>query len=480
MNPTATDYSRRLARVSLAIFAAALAVGVYAALERRGLHADGALYLSRLLTREEFDLAEPARRTALAILQAPALLAIRSGWFDLAGVSFVFTLTLELVPLGLVAACYFVLPAGRKHFFYFPLLHYLAGTLSASASPIAESLAAHAYFWPLFYLVLFRPLRPLGFAVVFVLAAPVLYLHEAMGIMSLPIAAAAAWRAWREPGRPRRAAFALLALWFLAMAAVQTHNILAPNSVPNRTGLIEGVVSGWFLLGLEGEINLPAWLGLLGLGVALVINLNALSRAEGGREPRWIRGLVGALAALAAVGVGVAAVSVASVHPGQQFCARVNPAVISMLFMPGLLFSVWAPAHERCWARRSTIAVCAILGASGLAWQAIEVRNWSIYLDTLRKVLAESKGLVAPRDIEAGLSGRERVLFRNMSWQSIFPELSVVIAPGGKVSSIIATARPEPWRSWFPEHPKGIPPSRFFDTSAYRAAMAAGPPARAR
>jgi len=468
-------FARGLKRVALAFFAAAMALALYAAIERRGLHADGANYMMRLLELETFDLAEPARRTIMVILQAPALLAIRLGWVDAAGAGFVFCLTLELVPLGLLAACYAALPAEKKHFFYFPLLHYLAGTLSAIASPICEGIAAAAYFWLLFYLVLFRPLRWAGLAAVFAVAAPALYLHEAMGGLALPLAAAAGWRAWREAAPARRAAFMLLALWFAAIAVIQTANILVPHSLANRAGLGDGLVGGWFLRGANNEINVPAWLGLIGL---LILNVNSLFRAEGTAEPPWTWRLTGAFAALAAIGVGAAALWEGTVAPGQQFAARVNPAMISLLLSAGVLGSAWRPARQRWWARRSTVAISAILAASCLAWHAIDVRNWSIYLGTVRKVLAEQHGLVLPRDIEAGLSARDRRIFQNMSWFWVFPELSLVMAPGGKVAAIIARSKVAQWRPWSPEHPEQIPHSRFFETSAYRAALAGGERAR--
>jgi hypothetical protein len=120
--PTRSDaieqFARGLTRLSLALFAAAVALAFYAALERRGLHADGAAYLMRLLEREAFDLPEPARRAVLVVLQAPTLAALRLGLVDLAGAGFVFCLTLELVPLALLALCYAALPPDRKHFFY--------------------------------------------------------------------------------------------------------------------------------------------------------------------------------------------------------------------------------------------------------------------------------------------------------------------------------------------------------------------------
>jgi hypothetical protein len=466
---TIADFTRRLSRLWLALFAAALAIALYAALERRGLHADGASYLMRLVEREIFDLAEPARRSVMVLLQAPALAAIRLGWVDLAGAGFVFCLTLELVPLLLLALSYAALPAERKHFFYFPLLHYLAAGLSAAASPIAEGIAAAAYFWLLFYLVLFRPLGAPGLAAVFALAVPVLWLHEAMGGLSLALAAAAAWRLSAEPARPRRAALAALALWFLAMAALHSYNILVPHSAANRAGLIDSLAGGWFLLGREGEINIPAWAGLFAL---LVVNALPALPAAGPRAARGSAGLVGVFAALAAAGVGAALLWPATVAPGQQFASRVNPAIVSLLLSAGVLGSLMKPARQRWWARRAAIAVCAILGASCLAWHAIEVRYWSIYLGTVRGVLAESRGLVLPRDVAAGLGVRDRAIVRNMSWHWAFPELSLVLAPAGKVSAIIARERPVPWKTWDPREPDQVPRSRFFDISPYRAALA--------
>ena len=462
-------FARRLSLLWFAIFAAALAVAIYAALERRALHADGANYLLRLLELERFDLAEPARRAAMVLLQAPTLLAIRLGWVDLAGAGLVFCLTLELLPLLLLALCYAALPAERKHFFYFPLLHYLAGTLTASASPIAEAIVAAAYFWLLFYIVLFRPLRGAGFAGAVVLALPALYLHEAMGGLALALASAAVWRAGEAGPFWRRAAFAGLALWFAAVAAVQAFNIVVPNSVANRGDLLAGLFGGWWLLGREGEINVPAWLGLFAL---LAVNTAGATRAPGGHEGQGARWIAAAFAVLAAAGIALAALATTRVAPGQQFGARVNPALLSFLLAAGALGSLWRPARLRWWARPATLWVLAPLAGACLAWHAIEVRTWSRYLAIVRGVLAHERGLVAPGAIVARLDARDRIIFRNMSWHWTFPETSLVLAPGGKVSAIIAREHPVPWKTWDLADPDQVPKSRFFDSSPYRAALA--------
>ncbi len=456
-------FARGLKRVSLAFFAAAAALALYAALERRGLHADGASFLMRLVERETFDLSERARAAVQAVLQAPTLAALRLGLADLAGAGFVFSLTLELVPLALLALCYAALPAGRKHFFYFPLLHYLAASLSASASPIVEGLAAAAYFWLVFYVLLFRPLGAAGLAGMALLAAPLLWVHEAMGGLAPMLAVAAAGRARRDTVFWRSAVFAAFGFWFAAVAIVQLRNIVVPQGAGSRGDLLDGFIGFWWLLDRQGGgINVPAWLGLLAL---LAVNVIA---AAGRRTALWIAGGFGAFAV---AGVAIAALAPGTVSPAQHFGARVNPAIFSLILAVGALGSLARPERQRWWARPPILAVCAMLGVSGLLWHAIEVKHWSTYLGTIRQVLAGAPGLATPQAVEAGLGARERRIFRAMSWPWAFPELSVVLAPDGKIAAIVARERAVRWKTWDPADPDQVPKSRFWDASAYRAAM---------
>src|SRR5581483_738094 len=118
--------------------------------------------------------------------------------------------------------------------------------------------------------------------------------------------------------------------WFAAVAAIQAFNILVPRSVENRADLLGGLVSAWWLLGRNGEVNVPAWLGLFAL-----VALNA-----GDAAARW---MAAAFAAVAAVGVALAALVPATLGPGQHFAARVNPALLSLLLAAAALGALWRP-----------------------------------------------------------------------------------------------------------------------------------------
>jgi hypothetical protein len=188
----------------------------------------------------------------------------------------------------------------------------------------------------------------------------------------------------------------------------------------------------------------------------------------GRRAALWIAGGFGALAL---AGIAIAAAAPGTVSPAQHFGARVNPAIFSLILAAGALGSLWRPERQRWWARPPILAVSAMLGASGLIWHAIEVKQWSTYLGTIRTVLADARGLVVPQAIEASLGAHERRIFRTMAWSWAYPELSLVLAPGGTVSAIVARERPVPWKTWDPADPAQVPKSRFWDASAYRAAL---------
>ncbi|MCW5773822.1 MAG: hypothetical protein KIT16_19425 [Rhodospirillaceae bacterium] len=462
--PVSPDYASQLKRLSFAIFAVAAVLAIWAAAERRAFFADGAHFLLRLLEAEGFDLIEPSRRATMALMQAPAVFAIRSGLMNVEGITFVFCLTLELLPLLLLALTYAALPAARKHFFFFPLLHFLAGTLAASASPIVEAPIAAAYFWLLLCLVLFRRFVPFGMALLGLAALPAIAAHEVMAGLAPVLALAAAWRSLGEKGGWRRRAYALLALWFVVVGVVQAGFIVDPRSTANRSDLFDALAGMWWLIGRDFAVNFPAWMGLVAfVGLGLVSLRRARSVA--------VCGVVAACAVLTAAAVAVAIAFPQTVFPEQHFFARIYPAIVSLGLVASMAASVLHPTLVAQWAHRAGLAVVGVLAAGTLSWHAVEIADWGRYAQMLRETLARSRGVVAPATIVEKLDPTMRKIYRNMSWDWAMPSLSVMLAPQGRVSALVARSRPPGWRMWDYRDPAQLPRSRYLDLSAYRAAL---------
>ncbi len=453
------------------ILTAAALVSIYAALEYRVLYADGAYYVQRILEEEGFAFIEPSRHYSQLLQKFPTVIAIWLGVDNIPALIICYGLTTYLLPLLLVSLCYFVLPPSRKVFFVFPLVHYLAGTTSASFVGIVEGPVAAAYFWLLLYLLLFRFERKAAM-VLTLLALPAVLLHEAMVFLSPLLAAVAVWRARQERHKGGVPLFTLLAMWFMIVAVVQTYFILYPRDPGNRSHFIQDLVHLKWLFTTSAQVNVPALVGLLAMVVFTGVIL--AGRSLRGTKPaknQWT--LVVGFAMVSLPMVAVAIVSGKFISPGMQFSARNHAAMISF---PLALWAIrssqdpQAPIYPRI--NRQAISVISILAATVLLWHVVATLRWSAYLLDFRSILAGDRGLVSWTEACESLPDGRRSNFKNMSWAWTNPSLSYLLSPQGRVKTIIANPdRGGAWVPFDPNNPQDLPRSRFFDSGPYRETM---------
>ncbi len=459
--------------IAVPVLTAAALLGIWGALELRPLFADGFYILSLILQDEGFVMPAPARRTVEVLRQPPVLAAMALGVKDVEVLGVVFGLCVQLTPLALVLGSWAVLPRERKIFFVFPLLHFCAGTLSTSAAPINEGPTAAAYFWVLFYVILFLRARGAALGLVAVLAAGTILLHEAMVFLAPVLAIAALWRARREDARFHRIAFVLLAVWFAIVAAVHVQFILEPSHPANRASFIRQLFSFWWIAG-PGGVNLPAIVGVAGL--AAIAGAALLQLGAGGarrRKSAWM--LVAGLALACGAALAYAAWSGHMDAARAQFYARNHALLISLPLALLAFYVLIRPGALHLPLLRQSAAVCGILAAVSLAWHAYGTHRWSLYVDMFRSALARGSGLVPREDVEAALPERDRALFRNMSWSWTAPATSIKLARDGRVAAIIANPATNEgrWQPFDPRLPETIPRSRFWDVEPYLRALAA-------
>ena len=72
----------------------------------------------------------------------------------------------------------------------------------------------------------------------------------------------------------------------------------------------------------------------------------------------------------------------------------------------------------------------------------------------------------------AELNADDAARFKRMNWAWNFPELSIVLSPGGDVHTILADPAGPGWRPFDPAVAAELPSGALFSTSAYRAARA--------
>jgi hypothetical protein len=449
----------RLGPIAFATLAALALVWIHAAVELRPLFGDGFHYLLRILESEAYWLEAPARRTVELVRQLPVLAALKLG-AGVEALGVVFGLAMLLLPLTLVALCWPALPRGRKHFFAFPLLHYCAGTLGSAFAPINEGATAAAWFWLLFFRLLFAPARGAALAFTGLLAAGTVLLHEGMVLLAPFLGAAALQRRRGEPAA--RFVFVALAVWFAIVVVVEAVHLIDPARPDNRAAFFTQLVSFWWLYGPWGNVNLPALFGLAALALLAIV---AAVPALRGRIAMLLCAALGVVMLAAAIG---AIASDAMFGAQAQFNARNHPLLISVPLAAIALYAVARPEARLPF--RAAVTLSAWLAAASALWHVEATRRWSDYLGVFRAALRASPGLVAWEDARAALPPPQARLFEGFSHFWIEPSMSIVLAPEGKVAVIIAARRAARWYPFDARDPAELPRARFWNYDAYLAA----------
>jgi len=435
---------------------------LWSAFALRGLFADGAHYFLRVIEFEAPVLVEPARRTVQFLQQVPTVLALHFDLLDLRGLIVLFGATTHGLPLLLLALCWLVLPRDRKALFVFPLLHFLAGTEAAGLAAIVEGPVASGYFWLLLLLISFRTDGIGGQVAVLLLSLPALYLHEGMALLA-PVLAAAAF----PQARRRRPLLWLLVGWFLVVAISEAGFVVDPRSVTMRQAFVQSIWRAKFLVEpwtYPWVVNVAAILGM-----AAILVLPILVVLERRRRPTWP--LFAAYAALCIGLVVSAALTDFMFSPASQFHARSNGLLLSLPLGVLFLMALLRPALCGLWERSWAIGVVAALALGQLVLQGIATHYWSEFVTNFEAVLASHRGLVAWSDALASLPAENAKALQRMSWPWTNPTLSLLLAPGGKVTTIIDVSEHR-WEPFDPAKPDELPQSRLIDTAPYRAALA--------
>jgi hypothetical protein len=452
-----------------AVLCLAFLVSLYSALEWRSLFADGMYYFLSVLQRRDVALFEPARRTVHVLQQFPTILALRMGVSELGALAVVYGMTLQILPLILTAACYPLLPRKEKALFVFPLAHYLLGTTVAFFAPIVEGPVAAAYFWLLLVLIVFGRTWRSTLATV-CLAMPALYLHETVVLLAPILAFAALQRARPAASRSTRIVFYVLAAWFVAVALLQAAWIVQPRSVVRR----RDAFLTFLLLGLLDYhgFNVPAVLAVAALAAAWIV-----CRRSESRNRDWAAALgFGAASFLlvAATWLTGAAGLLFAIWP--EFAARNNAVVVSVPLAVLFLAARARPESRALWMRPQMAAVILFLGLGQLGWQALGVHYWSQFVADFRLVLVSHRGFAHWRDVLAEVGPERAERMDRLAWYWTNPALSILLAPGGRVATIIGSVDERRWQPFDPIKIAELPRAAQFDYARYAAALTAAAP----
>jgi hypothetical protein len=412
-------------------------IAIYSALSLQALHADGSYYFINLLKAEGFTWRWEIPRTASHILQQwLAVLAVKLGEHDTQTLIRLYGLPMVLTPILFIGLSYFVLPHDQKDLFVFPVFFYLAGLMASSFSPIGEAQLASAYFWLIFFAVLFVRHRGPAIVIVPLMILPIFFFHESYVLMAPALVLAALYRYWRSTRRDESRFFLILIGMLLSVVAITLLFILIPKSgeyAARSASYLETIRSLAFLASY-GQYNPPAMLGILAGAVML---LGGLSGIQSSSTAQRILLSAMALAALSAVLAPL--ISDGALSAKLQFDARsYGPILIPIMVVVLVLGSIRRESNRRYLLSPFIAHVLLILALGQFGWHLIATSEWRSYIRDFQAVLEGNRGLVSYDRALEMLPPHAQRRFENMSWVWTVPTMSILLARNGKVSAIIA------------------------------------------
>lgn len=441
-----------------AVLGLAAIVQVYAGLELLGLRWDGGPFLRNVISTGNFVFYEPPRLMAQVILEWPAVIAMRLGITDTATLAKIWSVNFQLAPLLLTSATYLILPSHYKILFAFPVFHYFAGASSVGSAGMLEGPTATAYFWIVFFLVLFAPERRNALILTTIVAIPTIFLHEVMSLLAPILAYAAWWRSNQVAVPTSRLFFRILIGLFVVATAAQIGHVVFPTYVKHRGYFIDDFIHLYWLF--QGQaINPPAAGGLLA-GISIL----AVWRFP--KQAPWI-----------VIAFGLAAVGLLGWARGHgvatQFPARNHPAIISIPLAIMLLVGLrWPHIAFKALSRHAVhgLTIIAILATVGLAAQIVTVRYWAFYITAVRETLLANRGFIVWEDFLARFPPDQARLLARSNFDWVNPDLSLLLSPTDTVRSLLLNPEKRwggDWQPWDPTIRSKRPIRWSFDPAAF-------------
>ncbi|MDM8561287.1 hypothetical protein [Candidatus Parabeggiatoa sp. HSG14] len=440
-------------------------VAFYAAFSFRGYYADGAYHIFMMMDNGGFFFYELSRLVATFLHQLPTFLAFKIGIKDISILSFIFSLTLELLPLVLTIFSYFVLPKEKKSYFIFPLIYYFFGAQASGFTPIAEGATATAYFWVLFNFVLFKKFDDRNALLFLLICIPALLLHQVWLFLGIIMIVASYWRLTKERNQLVRIILSILIAWFVVIIIVQLYFVIYPRDIANRESYITNFFNFTWLASSNG-LNLPATLGLL-LFFIVTVWLGAKRILKGNHKRNLEFVLLISAVVCVAVGVGATVAEINGFVASTNFNARNHGAfisfplaLISFMFVYGLFNPI---LMKQIFLKR----LISILAVGALLWHVVGIGLWNNYLASFKMMLDSKQGLLVWEQATKQLSSAERLNLSVFQWSWTVPAMSYLLSKKGKVRTIITNPSIPVWQPFDPRIVSSLPRNKFFDPSHY-------------
>jgi hypothetical protein len=457
---TSHDRAAMTARYTSAIVA--LLVGlyvvqaVYAIVSWRFLFADGSEFFIQILEYATvFQANSPHRLFARIVTQGPLLLALHLGITDLTSLKLLFGFGLYL-PYLVCLGIWLHATRGRRELMAFPLLFLFASAANSEFFIISESHAAAAFFFSLLPLMLLKPHWNAGMTILgCLLAIATLLAYPTMVTYGPVLILISAWRARTATTTAGRLGWIVATAWFFAGTIIAVRDIFWPaESVTPADGFVSHAVSM-----LRDHIFGPAF-GSINLHFGAILSLLTLAviAFAAFAVPRRDRLVRIALAGFALICVSILlalAIFPVRMEMPLHYKARVLQLFIPPLLAIALLFVVWRGWSLPVERLRTVLTVVALLGIFQCAWHLQASHQWTGYLRVFRAELATHDGFVPVQAtaLAKRLDGRQVIEKFNWGWS--LPQMSILLAPGGQVRSIIGN--PENDRILDPTDPAQLP-----------------------
>ena len=116
--------------------------------------------------------------------------------------------------------------------------------------------------------------------------------------------------------------------------------------------------------------------------------------------------------------------------------------------------------------------IVALAAAAQITWQVAATLRWDAFIAGVRHELASHRGYLAYDTAFAPGTpiGPAAGSLLATSWT--LPQLSIALAPGGRVATIIGNPPPIGWQSFDPTRPAELPPAAGIDYTDYAKALA--------
>ena len=288
-------------------------------------------------------------------------------------------------------------------------------------------------------LIRFGPLKAWRLAAILLLAAGAVRLHEAMAFLGPIMAFACLQRCRAAQGRAARMILCLAAVLIAAGCAVGIHDVLHPRIAANRASFVQDLVSlRWLLIG-DGQINMMAATGLLAVFMLPIAALPARARGPA----------MGAAAFLFMV-LAILALVVPPCPPA-AFAARNNACLMTAPAMLLLLVLRQRTRILPAGAVLTATALTAMLGFAIAAGDGAATAGWLGYTQAMRTALASGRGVLPWRTALADLPPREAHAMSRYAWPWTTPLMSLWLAPGSRVATVIANPPGVAWQPFAPE-----------------------------